>query len=160
MSTLTKQPTSWISSAPVSFSVAQDLTSSPDQVWAALTDYESWTAWFPGMKACHLVDKDVDGLGSTRFVHMDAFKVNEEIIEWEPGRVWAMTVLDANLPVLSAMAERVTITPDDGGGCRVEWTVGVALKSWTAPLKPILVGNTKKSLTKALAGLDDHIAGR
>lgn len=154
----TRQP-SWIAEAPVTFRVEQEMQASPVDVWRSLVDYDGWKHWFPGVKTCRAVDHG-SGVGSTRFVHMDAFKVTERITAWEPERHWAMTVEQINVPLLASMAESVTITPTPSGGSHVIWETGVATRPWAVPIRSILVSKTKAALTDALPALDRDIASR
>lgn len=158
MATPTPQPTSWIPSAPVQISQRAIIGAPPSVVWAELANNEGWVDWFPGCKECHFIGDEPHGLDSSRFVHMDQFKVKERIIAWKPEKRWGLTVLEINAPIIAAMAEEATLTEVDGG-TQIDFKIGVELTRFGRLLKGPLVAKQTKSIEKALKQLGERCTG-
>jgi uncharacterized protein YndB with AHSA1/START domain len=86
MPNLTPRDIDFVEQAPVRITTNVELSATPEEVWAVLTDNERWPEWFPAAKACTTTSDPAEGVGSTRWVHFDLFKVNERFIVWDnPG---------------------------------------------------------------------------
>jgi len=156
MALLTPKPTEWIAEAPVLIEKSITIDAPIDHVWQQLADSEGWVDWFPGARECRFTSSTPHGVGSTRFVHMDQFKVNERITAWEPGRRWGMTVLDVNVPILAAMAEEALISDDRSGGTIVNFRIGVELTRLGRLLRRPLVSKQANALETGLENLRDR----
>ena len=115
MATLTPRDTDFIDSASIRLTTVATVNATPAEVWAVLTDNERWPEWFPAAKECRTTSAEAQGVGSTRWIHFDLFKVNERFVAWEPPRRWAFTILDANLPGLVSVVEQALIEPAGDG---------------------------------------------
>jgi hypothetical protein len=98
-------------------------------------------------------------VGSTRWVHVDLFKVNERFLVWDEGERWAFTILDANLPLADTVVELVQLSPD-GNGTRLVYTFSVALKPWLRPLTTIFRWKFTRMFRSSLAGLGPYLDQR
>jgi hypothetical protein len=128
------------------------------RVWDALVDTERWPEWFRGFKAARNTSETFDGVGSSRWVHVDMFKGNERFIVWDEPRQWGFTGLDANLPFFESVVEVATLKPKPTG-TTLSWTFAVTLKPWARPLTPLLKWQFSRLLPAGLAGLDPYLDG-
>ena len=75
-----------------------------------------------------------------------------------------MTVVAINIPLLSGMAEDVHLAPTTdaatgGDATEISWRIGVALRWWARPLRPILADKNAKALERALDNLNQRLTG-
>lgn len=154
MPTLNPKPPDWIPSASVRIEHVAFIAASADTVWQHFADDAGWVDWFPGFRECRYLSNPPHGRGSKRFVHQDQFRVTEEITAWEPGKHWAMTVVEINAPIMSAMAEEVHFTSENGG-TRIDFSIGVELAGIGRLLRRPLQAKSAKGLQTALENLAD-----
>jgi uncharacterized protein YndB with AHSA1/START domain len=90
----------------------------PQVVWDVYTDHARWSEWAgtPGSKLVVEGSPDRNGVGAVR-----AFVggLREEILEFEPPKRMAYTVVGGFFPVRNHLGE-VTLEPD-GEGTRIVW---------------------------------------
>ncbi len=134
------------------------VAASPEEVWAVFADNERWPEWFPAAKACRTTSDQTDGVGSTRWIHFDLFKVNERFVAWDPPHRWAHTLLDANLPGLVSVVEEAVMEPAGEGRTRVTCTLAADLAPYLRPLAPILRWRLGSLFKKGLAGIEGQVA--
>jgi len=156
MKAVTPQTSEWVDDAPAKITRSLVVNASPSTIWDILVANEEWPEWFPGFRSCEFSTAAPHGVGSVRLLRQDQFRVEERIITWDPGREWGMTVIGMNVPVVSGMAENVRLTPVDGATTEVQWDIGVALRWWSRPLRPFLVGKSDKQLQLALTALAER----
>ncbi len=132
------------------------LAQPPQQVWDVLVDNEGWPSWFRSCKAARTTSDPPHGVGTTRWAHVDIFKVNERIIAWDEPTRWGFTILDANLPVADTIVEILQLEPD-GGGTQLTYTFAVNLKPWCRPLTPVFKWKFERLFRSSLAGLQPHL---
>ena len=144
--------------APLRVFTVVTVTGTADEVWAVLVDNPRWPEWFADAKACRSTSEPPPGVGSTRWIHVDLFKVNELFIAWEPPTLWAFTIRDANLPGFHSVVERAELEALDGGRVRITYTMAVELKVWMRPLTPILRWKFRRLFARSLAGMDTQLA--
>lgn len=142
---------------PLQITETVNIDAEPEEAWQAIADPTTWTRWFPGFNECRALDA-TSGVGATRLVHQDRFRVTEQIIAWEPGRLWGMTVLSINIPALSAMAETATLTPNNSG-TTITWRVGATMRWWAKPAAGKLKRDTADNFTKASQQLEQLLTG-
>lgn len=143
----------WLSQAPMLIEVVREgLPVDADVFWKTVADNESWPKWFPGFKECSWKSAPPHGVGSVRSLRQDAFRVEEKITAWEPGKRWAMTVTNINVGVISAMAEDLVLT-ETKYGLDVRWLLGAELAWWSKALRPILVKKNTSALETAVDNL-------
>ncbi len=162
MKPLTRRPPEWTDAAPVHISATRELAASPDEVFAALADHESWPRWFAAVSKVERFGEPTEGLGSRRRVFLGRrFRVEEEFIEWEPGRTWGFTVTGASMGGarwVRSVNERVTIEALDDDTTRVTYLQAIEPAGWLSPLLRLARGSTAKRLGTALESLGEHIA--
>jgi len=153
MSTLVKQTLAWAESAPVQNLATARCSASPEAVWEVLIDQERWPEWFTTLKSVTVTSPTM-GVGGTRTVKLNGLTVDEELIAWEPGRLFAFTGVAAKPGAFKELVEQCVIEPLDDGGCTVTWkqslTPGNAL--FGAVLKAGR-GTLIKSLTTTMEAL-------
>ena len=86
---------------------------SPDALWAALLDPESWTTLLPITKVTWTSPAPF-GLGTTRTVEGLSGAISEVFHEWVEGRRMAFYFAESNLPV-RAFGESYDVEPAPGG---------------------------------------------
>lgn len=133
-------------------------SATPEEVWAVLADNERWPEWFPAAKACRTTSDQAEGVGSTRWIHFDLFKVNERFVGWDPPHRWAFTVLDANLPGIVSIVEEAIIVPIGDQETKVTYTVAADVQSYLRPAVPVLRWRLSSLFKTGLAGIDAQVA--
>jgi carbon monoxide dehydrogenase subunit G len=109
--------------APFRFRNSVDLAVTPEQLFEALGDAESWPRWAPVIKKVTWTSPEPRGVGTTRTVDMRGGIVgNEEFLAWEPFTRMAFRFNECSSRAVAAFAEdyRVEVIP---GGCRLTWTM-------------------------------------
>lgn len=139
--------------APVRIREETVIGAPPSEVWPALADPAAWTDWFVGMGTCRPTSPEPVTVGSTRYVEVKALKVNETILAFDVERTYAFRLDDANVPVLAAMVERITLTPDDRATL-VVYEQALEVVRWAKPLAPVVRRQLTSGLRQSLAELD------
>jgi uncharacterized protein YndB with AHSA1/START domain len=135
------------------------IDAAPEAVWPAFADATAWPQWFAGVHEAHFTSPAPHGVGSTRFVHVESFKVNERLLAFDVNRRFAFRVEDANLPMLVAMVEVITLEPV-GARTLVVYRQALRPKWWFKPLFPVLRRQMERGLQRGLAGLAPWVASR
>ena len=148
---------SFVDRAPVVVRGEVLVDAAPEAVWPAFADEEAWTQWFAGVREVRFTSPAPHGAGSTRFVHVEGFRVNERLLAFDVDRRFAFRVENANLPMLVAMVEVITLEPV-GAGTRVVYRQALRPKWWFRPLLPILRRQMESGLRRGLAGLGPWVA--
>jgi uncharacterized protein YndB with AHSA1/START domain len=120
-------------------------------VWALYTDHVSWTDW-AGVGRVRLAregDPPPNGVGCVRAITNAGLTVQEEVLEFEPPKRMAYTVLKGGLPMKDHRGE-VTFE-DDGDGTLIVWRC--RFRSRIPGLGPALRAIVNRVFTRALAGL-------
>ncbi|MBK9964979.1 MAG: SRPBCC family protein [Holophagales bacterium] len=77
----------------------------PERAFDVLADHEAWTRWFVDFKKASVAGGVREGVGMKRRVWVGPMVLDERFIAWERGRRFSFTMLQSNLPILSAMVE-------------------------------------------------------
>ena len=129
-------------------------------VWQALVDNERWPRWFAKAYACRSTGDQMGGVGSTRWIHVDRFRVDERVITWEPERRWAIAITRANLPLARAMIELADIESIPAGRTDLSYTVALE-PTWLArPFTSVLRHRLQRVFGEGLAGLEPYLKQR
>ena len=149
----------WAPSAPVQNRGRAHSSASPDAVFAVLADQAAWPTWFPRIRKV-AVESEPVGVGSRRTVTLPGLTVDEELVAYEPGRLFAFTGVAVKPRAFSALVEQCVLEPTADGGTDVTWvqslTPGNA--AWGVLLKlsrPMII----RSLDKAMANLARRAEG-
>ena len=154
------QPPEWTDTAPVKISASREIVASADEIFAALADHERWTEWFPKITKVERYGDLDEGIGSNRRVHIGRVVIDEEFIEWEPGKVWAFTARDVGgaPKALESLSERVSIQQLSPERCRVTYVMAIGPRRRLIWLfDKVLRKRLVQVLREALAGLDQRV---
>jgi uncharacterized protein YndB with AHSA1/START domain len=153
---MTPAQADFVDSAPLRIDTVLSLRQAPDEVWDVLVDTEHLPEWFRSCSAARVTSEAPHGVGSTRWVNVDMFKVNHRIIVSEKPKQWGFTTLDANLPVADTVVELVTLDPD-GNGTKLTYSFAIALKPWLRPLTSVFRWRFTQLFESSLAGLQPYL---
>lgn len=154
---LTPRDTDFVDTAPIRITTVVTVKATPEEVWAVMADNERWPEWFKAAKSCRTTSAVSGGVGSTRWIHVDLFKVNERFIAWDPPRRWAFTILDVNLPGIVSVVEHALIEPAGTGETRVTYVMASEVRPYLRPLVPILRWRLAGMFKQGLAGIEDQV---
>jgi len=155
---LKTQPPEWITKAPVKVTSAREMLATPEQVFEALCDHESWPEWFSTIQKVERLGEQHEGVGSRRRVTVNKrFVVDEEFIVWEPGKSWGFTVYEASTGAFRTLNELVQIQAISDDRTRVTYTMGFDPNPVVGVLMKV---GAKKALTKSLGQALDNLAAR
>lgn len=115
----------WAPSAPVQNVGRAHSTASPDAVFAVLADQAAWPAWFPRIEEVTVGPGPV-GVGTRRTVRLRGLAVDEELIAWDPGRLFAFTGIAVRPHAFSALVEQCVLEPTPDGGTDITWVQSIA----------------------------------
>lgn len=113
----------WIAEAPLQTGAQRTIAAPPDAVWAVIADHTGWPDWFPALKSV-AVTGEPTGVGGRRRVSIPGMRFDEVFTAWEPGRLFAFTVVATRPPLLTAMAESVALTDTGDGSTTVVYRQG------------------------------------
>jgi uncharacterized protein YndB with AHSA1/START domain len=156
---LRKEDASFVDRAPVVVHAEVSVPASPEAVWPAFAEASAWPRWFSGMKDAHYTSAAPHGVGSTRSVDVQGLRADETILAFDVGRCFAFRVDSANLPVLRALVEVITLEPV-GEATRVVYRQALEPKPWLWPLVPLLRHQMGRGLRRGLDGLAPFVAAQ
>jgi len=157
---LKTQPPEWIHTAPVKISAAREMRATPQDVFAALCDHESWPEWFDTIQKVERLGDQPEGVGSRRRVFVNnRFSIDEEFNVWEADKAWGFTVYEASLGVFRTLNELVEIQVIADDRTRVTYTmgfdpnpvVGLAMKLGAKRVVKKMLGKALDNLAKRLS---------
>ena len=152
MATLRQQTMDWARTAPFQASGHARSTAPPEVVFAVLAEHDRWPEWFPNVKEVTVLGS-AEGVGARRRVRVPGLTVDEEFIEWEPGRRFAFTGTDAKPAVFTSLVEHCALEPTDDGGTDITWTMCAAPRPVVGLLMKVAKGQVGKVLQRGMAGL-------
>lgn len=158
--TVRREDPSFVDRAPILVTEEVTIDAPPAAVWPALADAEAWTEWFTGMREARYTSPEPHGVGSTRQVAVKSLRVDEEILAFDPAERFAFCVTAANVAMLAAMVEVVTLDAADGDRTRVVYRQAVELNPWFRPLTPLIRRQLQAGLRSGLPGLSRWVAAR
>lgn len=142
--------------APVRFTNSIEINSTPEKIFAAFEDAESWPVWAPAIKKVTWTSPKPFGLGTTRTVDMQGGIAGyEEFIAWEPGKRMAFRFNEATMPGMDAFGEDY-IVETTANGCRVTWTVAMAPTGISRVVIPVFKPVMKLVFGKFLKNLKKY----
>ena len=157
---MTPQPPEWTDRAPVKISASREIKASPDEIFSALADHESWPQWFSQLTKIERFGELNEGVGSKRRAFVKKVEIDEEFTAWDPGKVWGFTVvaLRGVPPVIESMSERVSIQQLSPDRCRVTYLMALGpRRRFVWLFDKVARKGLAKKLSGALAGLDRHL---
>jgi uncharacterized protein YndB with AHSA1/START domain len=123
-----------------------------DLVWSLLEDHRGYSGWnpFPQAQLEREGEGAVNGVGAIRFLGAGRIGAREEMLEHDPPRLLAYTIL-SGMPVRGYRAD-VVLTETTDGGTDIRWTGGFD----SAP--PGLARLLRGFLDRTLQGLATRLA--
>ena len=157
MPSLTPQPPEWVHSAPFQTSTTRVLDATPDRVFDALADHESWPEWFDAITKVERYGDLHEGVGSKRRIFLNKrVSIDEEFNVWEPGERWGFVVLRSTVPGLNSMSELVTIDDQGDGTSSVTYKMAIDAKF---PLSLVLK-RAAEPIAQKLGDALENLGGR
>jgi uncharacterized protein YndB with AHSA1/START domain len=157
MPTLIPEDRHFVNNAPNRIVVERRVKAPPARIWELLTDTPGWTKWFPTMTSALSTSDPADGIGSSRRVHVGRLEADEQFIAWEPGQLWAFTIVKTNIPMAKRFTEQVELIPE-GDDTIVRYTGAFEPLAVTRPIARIVEGQVKTAWANGLDGMADHLA--
>lgn len=133
----------FIEDAPYCFVAEETVKATPDQVFDAFEDADTWPRWATPIQHVEWTSPKPYGLGTTRTVSMmGGLKGYEEFIAWERGKRMAFRFVGSSHDMLEAFAEDYRVTDLGNGQCKVQWYMAMkpkgAAKVSLALMKPLV----------------------
>lgn len=157
MGTLIPEDLSFADSAPVVAEHTATIDGTPEEVWAAVLDYERWPTWFPGVKSCRATSDPATGVGSTRRVAIPGSTVDERFIAWEDERLWAFTALNGP-PGFERLVERITLEQLGPRLTQITYRMAIGPRRGYSTVLKLARGRLEKNLQVALRNLNAEVA--
>lgn len=150
----------FVAEAPVRAVATRDIDASPEAVFDAIADADSWPVWFPGMRRCTWLTSPPHQIGSQRRVVVGPLRLDERFVVWDRPRRWGFTFTGSNLPLADAGVEVVDLDPV-GTATRVTYTMALAPPRLLTPGVRLSVPVIERTLAAGLKGLERYLgAGR
>ena len=121
---LRKETLAFIERAPVVHTVDAIVAAPRAAVFTMVVEPQTWSTWFPGVRAASYPSGLPYGVGTIRQAHVGRTHWVEEIIAWDAETRWAYTVLRSSVPMARAQVESFAFD-DAAGGTRVAWTLAL-----------------------------------
>ena len=122
-----------------------------ERVWELLADHRGYPAWstMTGAELEREGDPPPNGVGAIRVLRTGPGKSREEVVAFEPPTHLAYTLL-SGLPAKDYRAD-VHLSPEPGGGTRIDWQSSFRSGPLTALIIRTAVGSFSSRLAKAAA---------
>lgn len=157
MATTRPETLAFLDLAPLRVTARCEVDATPEAVFDALADADSWPQWFPGMDHCGWLTPAPHGVDSQREVRVGPLHVVERFVVWDRPRRWGFTFTATSPPVARAGLELIELEPLDGGGTAASYTMAID-PPVPAALARLATGPMEATLADALAGLERHLA--
>jgi ribosome-associated toxin RatA of RatAB toxin-antitoxin module len=129
-----------------------DIAAAPAAVFDVLADLENWPRRFGPATQGEWITSAPHGIGAVRAVQVGALYLAECFVAWEPGRRFAFTVIEANVPFARAMLEDWQITPTRQGS-RVTYAIYYAPPLLLRPFAAAITRRLDRTAQATLATL-------
>jgi uncharacterized protein YndB with AHSA1/START domain len=159
MADLVPRSIDWIAQAPLRVEASAVSAASPADVFAVLADHERWPEWFPSVQRVTVLGPAA-GVGARRRVAVPGATVDEEFIVWEPGVRWSFTGLAAKPRFTRSLVEDCTLSPADGGGTAITYTMYLDPPVVLRPVMALLARRMRANNATAMANLARRAAER
>ena len=144
-----------IDTAPFQLRLSQELSVSPEAVFAELADPQRWIAWFPLMHQARWVSSLTHAVGAEREVSLYALgRFHERMLAWEPGGRLTFTMLASTSPLASQMTEDHRLTRTPGGCTRFDYCAAIVPTALGKLAAPALRLTLQQLVTRAGKNLE------
>lgn len=150
---LRQETLDFVDRAPVLVRVETFVRATPERVWPAFADASVWPQWFKGLTTARYTSPAPYGVGTKRHVEVQGLRVDETILAFDAPSRYAFRVDSANLPLLAALVEVVTLEPD-GAGTRIVYRQAYEFPWWLRPIVGLFRKQMEQGLRAGLAGLE------
>lgn len=113
----------WIVEAPMRTEARRTIAVPRDILWEIIADHAGWPSWFPALREVDVTGEPA-GVGGRRQVTIPGMRFDEVFTAWRPGELFAFTVVATRPPLLTSMAESVTLTEAGEGRTTVVYRQG------------------------------------
>ena len=128
---------SFLATAPKRFEDSWEIPLPAAAVWADLTS-DTPLHWCRALTKITWTSARPFGVGTTRTAKvLGLIALQEEFIVWEEGRRKAFVGVQANLPLMTRIAEDYVVEPTGDGSCRLTWTIAVEPSAAGKPGSPL-----------------------
>lgn len=136
---------SYFSTAPYAFSATVVINATPEDVFDAFEDENSWPTWAMPIQSVEWTSPKPYGLGTTRRVAMSGGLVGDEVfISWDYPKKMAFCFTHSSSSLTESFAEDYEVR--DLGNGQVEVT-------WTMAMTPKGIGKLTMFLSKPFMGM-------
>jgi uncharacterized protein YndB with AHSA1/START domain len=146
--------------APARLVAEVEIAATPDDVFAAFEDADSWPRWALPIKRVEWTSPPPFGVGTTRTVTMIGGVGKEVFIAWERGRRMAFRFTETSMPNTAAFAEDYQVTDLGGGRTRVRWVMAMEPTGPSAAMLRVLGFAMRWGLQLMLNRFRAHVEGR
>ncbi len=155
MSTLPRREPDWIPTAPIVVTRSRRIDASVDAVWARIADHETWPEWFTALKSVRVTGEPT-GVDGRREVSMGGITLGEVFTAWEPGSLFAFSVVNGP-PIIASVAESVALSAEGPSACTVTYSQAIEPARGSAWLWTIIAKRMNTELGKALDRLAELV---
>jgi uncharacterized protein YndB with AHSA1/START domain len=146
----------FVAEAPVRAVATRTIRATPEAVFDAIADADSWPEWFPGMRRCTWLTPPPHQIGSQRRIVVGPLRVDERFVVWDRPRRWGFTFTGSNLPLASAGVEVVDLDPV-GDATKVTYTMALQPPRLLTPGVRLSVPVMERTLAAGLKGLEAYL---
>ena len=144
----------YIEQAPMQFVNSVELKASPEVVFAALADTETWLQWFPDMTEARWEGEP--GVGTDRLVKVGPMQIREHFITWQAPHQMVFYVSETSLPFAKRMVENYTIEETETGS-RFTYAVGMQFRFPLSVVKFAAKPKFEKMFRDAVVSFGEYI---
>ena len=153
---LVPQGENYVNTAPVTNSYSITINVPIEKVWEVIDDTPNFPKWFPGVKSGSMINPEEKGMGSKRLAHLNSFKYYEEIIAYEPNRVWGFTMIESNSGACRSITEVIYLEAVDANTTKVTYKGGYEYKGIYKWMSGMMTKQITKIWKGALEGLKEY----
>jgi len=146
--------------APAKFVAEVEIGATPDDVFEAFEDADSWPQWALPIKHVEWTSPKPFGIGTTRTVTMIGGVGKEVFIAWDRGRRMAFRFTETSMPNTAAFAEDYQVTDLGSGRTRVRWTMAMEPTGPSAAMLRVLGFLMRWGLQHMLNRFATHVEAR
>lgn len=146
--------------APARFVAEVDVAATPEDVFDAFEDAESWPQWALPIKKVEWTSPRPFGIGTTRTVTMIGGVGKEVFIAWERGKRMAFRFTETSMPNTAAFAEDYQVTDLGTGRTRVRWIMAMEPTGASATMLRVLGFAMQWGLQFMLNRFKAHVEAR
>ena len=157
---LAPQNENFVDSAPNTVTYSLVVPFSAAKVWKIITNYSTWTQWFPKMKESKGEDSSKTGLHSKRLVRIGSMKLYQDIIVWKQNKAWGFTILESNKRIFKRAVEIIYLEATDENSTRLIYKGGFEYGGIFNLFKKMVNKKLISNWEKAFQSLNEYIENK